>query len=136
MKPKVQNKIKYSTSIFGTGSILAAEDAVLMQKYSKSVKCLSQKGILLTWELSNFLQIKFNNLDTWKMLTEKSQSKLAYENNISHLTKEMKYPEKLKGDNKGIPEYSIIKPNDFFAQSFEGMQIPKNKINRVINRIV
>ena len=48
----------------------------------------------------------------------------------------MKFPEKLKGDNKGIPEYSIIKPNDFFAQSFEGMHIPKNKINRVLNRIV
>ena len=80
--PKAQMKNRTKTSLFSKGSILAEEDAVEMQKYSKSVICISQTGELLAWDLNQFVQLKFNNYDTWNMISDKSTKKNEFENKI------------------------------------------------------
>ena len=115
--------------------MMGVEDASIMQNYSKSLKCRSQKGVLLVMSVQDFQQRVKTNEETWKIIKSRAISKFAYDEKVTRMSKNMKYkPRKMKR-NTHVAEHDVIKPNDFANISFGGTAIPSTKVDRVIFRL-
>jgi len=53
--------------------MLGEEDAVKMRDYSSTVKCYSEKGILLAMKIQDFYQKIKANGDTWSLIKNKAK---------------------------------------------------------------
>jgi hypothetical protein len=66
-----------TTSLLSEGMMMGEDDAVLMQKYSKTVWCNSQRGTVLWMNMTDFLQRVKNNEETWKLIENNTKLRVG-----------------------------------------------------------
>ena len=122
-------------SIIGKGVMMADEDAVALQPYSKTTRVNSQTAEVLSMTVTDFIQRVRHNEETWNFIQARSQIKFKFDYESSQLNKKMKF--KRVKRNKGIiiPQLDLVKPSDFFNFSFGGERVPYRKMNRIMNRM-
>ena len=67
------------------GMMMGDDDAAAMQKYSKTVRCLSRKAEVFEMVLTDFLQRVKHNDETWNFIQEKSLAKFEFESKMSFI---------------------------------------------------
>jgi hypothetical protein len=76
MNNKKVYKFNQRCCIIGRCQLIGAEDAVALVNHTKTVRCISDKGILLQMEVKDFFQrIKQVNEQTWKFIQNSSYTK-------------------------------------------------------------
>lgn len=122
-------------AIIGKGVMMGDEDAVALQGYSKTTKCLSRQAEVLAMSVTDFLQRVRHNEETWNFVQSRAQEKFKFDFKASHLNKKMKFKQVKRNTGVIIPELDVVKPSDFFKLSFGGERIPYRKMNRIMNRM-
>lgn len=114
--------------------MIGEDDAYYGQKYTKSVKCISQTGELLALNIQDFLsRVKYND-ETSRMIKKTTNVKLYQESRViltNHNMKTMKAYELLKENSQ-----DKISPMAYVKQSFWGEPISENRIERTMKRIL
>ena len=114
--------------------MIGEDDAYYGQKYSKSVKCISQNGELLALNISDFLsRVKYND-ETARMIQKTTNVKLFQESRVMLMNQKMKTMKAF--DLLKQAGHDKISPMAYVKQSFWGEPISENKIERTMNRIL
>tara|TARA_B110000285_G_C15021067_1_gene561591 strand:- start:623 stop:931 length:309 start_codon:yes stop_codon:yes gene_type:complete len=87
-------------AIIGRGVMMADEDAVALQPYSKTTRVNSQTAEVLSMTVTDFIQRVRHNEETWNFIQARSQIKFKFDYESSQLNKKMKF--KRVKRNKGI----------------------------------